>query len=150
MKAALMALKNYCLLSMSHCSFTSHQNNLAWVGHHSHERVGPRVIQTPSLDYGIKVDVPEFTGEDEPDVFMDWLLDSGYFFKLKPVSKDMKVLFITTHLKGIALNWWDHQVRYRVKKVQDPITTWVDMRNAMKAIFILSSIIVIYIRGSTI
>jgi len=56
---------------------------------------------------GIRVDVSDFTGIQDLDVFQDWLVSLEDYFEWFSVPENRKVRFVKLKLKGVARAWWE-------------------------------------------
>lgn len=59
--------------------------------------------------YGLRIKLPEFTGEDDVDFFLDWLTTVENVFQFHSPAEDRKVPLIATQLEGLAATWWEGQ-----------------------------------------
>jgi hypothetical protein len=55
----------------------------------------------------IKVDIPDFEGELQPDEFADWLQAVERVFEYNEIREEHKVKIVAVKLKKQALNWWE-------------------------------------------
>jgi hypothetical protein len=56
---------------------------------------------------GIRVDVSDFTGIQDLDVFQDWLVSLEDYFEWFSVPENRKIRFVKLKLKGVARAWWE-------------------------------------------
>ena len=75
----------------------------------------------------IKVDIPDFEGNLQPDDFLDWLQIVERLFKYKEVPKEQKVKIIAAKLKKHASIWWENLKRNRKHEGKSKIKTWEKM-----------------------
>ena len=54
---------------------------------------------------GIRVDVSDFTGIQDLDVFQDWLVSLEDYFEWFLVPENRRVRFVKLKLKGVAHAW---------------------------------------------
>ena len=90
---------------------------------------GPRLTDA---DRGVKVEVSDFYGEGNPEVFFDWLHGIETFFRWYSLSKERKLFFTKAKLKGTARICWEKYQQTRYIGIQ----SWEDMRSAMTRYFI--------------
>lgn len=62
----------------------------------------------PLRNLRVKIDVPEFDGKDEPNVFLDWLQTVERIFVLRDIPKKYKVKLVAIKLRKYASLWWEH------------------------------------------
>ena len=84
------------------------------------------------MDRGVKLEVSDFYGEGNPEVFFDWLHSIESFFRWYSLSEERKLFFAEAKLKGTARIWWEkyQQTHYIA------IRSWEGMRSAMTRYFI--------------
>ena len=79
----------------------------------------------------IKVDIPEFEGNLEPNDFLDWLQSVERLFKYKKVPEEQKVKIVAAKLKQHTLIWWENLKRKRKREGKSKIKTWEKMRQKL-------------------
>ena len=67
-----------------------------------------------NLDF--KVDIPEFEGHLNPDLFLDWLRTVEQVFDHKDVPNEKKVKFVALKLRKYSSIWWANVVAKRARK----------------------------------
>lgn len=80
------------------------------------------------ISRGIRVDVSDFTGRQDPDVFQDWLVSLEDYFEWFSVPENRKVRFVKLKLKGAARAWWGNVEEQLSRTRQPPIQDWVEMK----------------------
>jgi hypothetical protein len=76
----------------------------------------------------VQVDVPDFHGKLEPDVFHDWIMVVEDYFEWSGLSLDRQVRFVKMKLKNQAHVWW-HSVEEHLRRLKQPaITDWDEMK----------------------
>ncbi|KAD3336751.1 hypothetical protein E3N88_32270 [Mikania micrantha] len=75
---------------------------------------GPR--DDPLRSLGFKIDIPEFDGKAEPDMFIDWLQTVERFFDLREVPDAFKVKLVAVKLRKYASLWWEHVKKKRAQE----------------------------------
>ena len=76
-------------------------------GSSSEEDEGRRPLQSSgggNLDF--KVDIPEFEGHLDPDMFLDWLRTVERVFDYKDIPEEKKVKLVALKLRKYASIWW--------------------------------------------
>ena len=87
--------------------------------------------------YGdFKVDIPEFEGQLDPDIFLDWLQTVERVFEYKDISEGKKVKLVALKLRKYASIWWSNVVSKRVRKGKSKIKTWEQIKSKRKAKFL--------------
>ncbi|KEH24158.1 hypothetical protein MTR_7g105270 [Medicago truncatula] len=79
----------------------------------------------------IKVDIPDFEGNLQPDDFLDWLQIVERLFKYKEVPEEQKVKIVAAKLKKLASIWWENLKRKRKREGKSKIKTWEKMRQKL-------------------
>ncbi|KAL1225402.1 hypothetical protein V5N11_009056 [Cardamine amara subsp. amara] len=80
----------------------------------------------------IKLTAPIFAGKVNPDAYLDWERRMEYIFEHYNYSDQRKVSLAAAQLSENALAWWDRDVSERRRHRHGQITTWADMRFAMR------------------
>jgi hypothetical protein len=84
----------------------------------------------------VRVDVPDYHGKLEPDVFQDWVTSLEDYFDWSGLSLDRRVRFAKMKLKGQARVWWN-SVEERLHRLkQPPITDWDEMKLKLQEKFL--------------
>ena len=84
------------------------------------------------MDRGVKLEVSDFYGECNPEVFFDWLNSIESFFRWYSLSEERKLFFAEAKLKGTTRIWWEKYQQTHYIAIQ----LWEDMRSAMTRYFI--------------
>jgi hypothetical protein len=79
----------------------------------------------------IKIDIPDFEGELQPDEFVDWLQAIERVFEYKEIPEEHKVKIVAVKLKKHALIWWENLKRRRKCEGKSKIKTWDKMRRKL-------------------
>jgi hypothetical protein len=79
----------------------------------------------------IKIDIPDFEGELQPDEFVDWLHAIERVFEYKEIPEEHKVKIVAVKLKKHALIWWENLKRRRKCEGKSKIKTWDKMRRKL-------------------
>ena len=89
-----------------------------------------------NLDF--KVDIPEFEGQLDPNIFIDWLCTVERVFDYKDVPDEKKVKLVALKLRKYASIWWANVVAKRFRKGKSKIRSWDQMRDKLKDKFLPS------------
>ena len=87
-----------------------------------------------NLDF--KVDIPEFEGHLDPDMFLDWLRTVERVFDYKDIPEEKKVKLVALKLRKYASIWWANLMTKRARKGKGKIRTWAKMRDKLKSKFL--------------
>jgi len=79
----------------------------------------------------IKISIPGFEGNLQPDDFLDWLQNVEHVFEYKEVPEEQKVKIIAAKLKKQALIWWENLKRKHKCEGKSKIKTWEKMRQKL-------------------
>jgi len=101
----------------------------------------PRRHQRPKdRSYGdFKVVVPEFEGQLNPNVFLDWLEIVERVFEYGDIPESKKVKLVALKLRKYASIWWSNVVTKRVRKGKSKIKISEQIKSKLKAKFLPSS-----------
>jgi len=83
-----------------------------------------------------KVDIPEFEGQLDPDLFFDWLQTVERVFEFKIIPEEKKVKLVALKLKKYASIWWSNVASKRVRKGKGKIKTWKKKVSKLKSKFL--------------
>jgi len=103
----------------------------------SEEGEGGRLFRSSggsNLDF--KVDLPEFEGHLDPDLFLDWLRTVERVLDNKEIPDEKKVKLVAFKLRKYASIWWANLLTKRARKGKGKIRTWAQMRDKLKAKFL--------------
>ncbi|KAL8508531.1 hypothetical protein ACS0TY_018959 [Phlomoides rotata] len=90
--------------------FADHHHDHPFIAHPSPPRPDNRRWES-----GMQMEIPEFTGELQPDDFIDWLSTIEDIMDFKGVPPASRVPLITTHLRGRARAWWQQLKGHRLR-----------------------------------
>jgi len=82
-----------------------------------------------------KVDNPEFEGQLDLDLFLDWLQIVERVFEFKDIPEEKKVKLVPLKLKKYAFIWWSNVVSKRVRKGKGKIKISKKMKAKLKSKF---------------
>jgi len=83
-----------------------------------------------------KVDIPEFKGQLDPDLFLDWLQTVEWVFDYKDVPDAKKAKLVALKLRKYASIWCTNVVAERARKGKVKIRSWDQMRDKLKDKFL--------------
>ena len=69
----------------------------------------------------MKIEVLEFDGNMQGDVFLDWLYTIESIFDFKEYSEERKVKLVDIKVKSCASLWWEYLKRERSREGRRPI-----------------------------
>ncbi|XP_022011578.1 uncharacterized protein LOC110911283 [Helianthus annuus] len=90
----------------------------------------------PFRNLGVKIDVPEFDGRAEPDVFIDWLQTVERIFDLRDIPDKYKVKLVAIKLRNYASLWWEHVKKKRAQEGRSKVKTWDKMKKLLREKFL--------------
>ena len=65
--------------------------------------------------HDFRLDIPDFEGQLDPDIFLDWLQTVERIFEFKDIPEDRKVKLVALKLRKYASIWWSNVVTKRVR-----------------------------------
>jgi len=86
--------------------------------------------------HDFKVDIPEFEGQLDPGLSLDWLQTVERVIEFKDISEEMKAKLVALKLRKYASIWWSNVVSKRVRKGKRKIKTWEKMKAKIKSKFL--------------
>lgn len=92
--------------------------------------------QPQAREGDVKLDIPEFDGKLQGDVFLDWLYTVERIFDFKEYSEERKVKLVAIKLKGYASLWWENLKRERNREGRRPIRNWEKMKRELRKRFL--------------
>ncbi|KAH6833353.1 hypothetical protein C2S53_005470 [Perilla frutescens var. hirtella] len=94
-------------------------------------------------DYGedrmlnnIKINIPEFEGLHDPDVYLDWERKVEKIFACYDFTETKKVQLACLEFRGYAATWWEMQQERRRRNRNPPIDNWEEMKGFLRGRFI--------------
>ena len=87
-----------------------------------------------------KIEVSSLVGGLNPEELVDWINEINKCFDYEEMSKDKKVKFAVTKLKGHAALWWDGVQTERRRVGKQPIKSWTRMMAKLKGKFLPTEI----------
>ena len=80
----------------------------------------------------IKVTLPSFKGESNPDVFLDWVTQCDRIFLTNEMSEVRKASYAIAQFEGFASTWWETQVKVRRLHGLVPTPTWEELKTILR------------------
>ncbi|XP_004301556.1 PREDICTED: uncharacterized protein LOC101305082 [Fragaria vesca subsp. vesca] len=80
----------------------------------------------------IKVEAPNFDGQLNAKVCLDWISDMDHYFDWYELSETRRVRFAKMKLVGKAREWWSGVERRAARAGDEPITHWEEMKERLK------------------
>ena len=87
-------------------------------------------------DRSLRLDVPEFNGSLDPDVFLDWLRRIERFFVFREYDDRRSFKVAELKLTSYASLWYDGLQKKRRKDGKSKISTWSKLRRELKKRFV--------------
>ena len=84
----------------------------------------------------VKVDIPEFEGQLDPDDFLEWMQTVERIFEYKDVPDGQKVTIVALKLRKYASLWWENMAKKRAKRGKPKIRSWDKMKSQLKGWFL--------------
>jgi len=75
---------------------------------------------------------PAFQGMSDPELYLEWERKVEHVFDCHTHSEEKKVKLAAVEFTRYASTWWDQFVQKRGRYGARPITTWEEMRRAMR------------------
>ena len=86
----------------------------------------------------MRFDIPKFFGKSDPEAYFSWVLKVDKIFRVQCFSDKKKVALASMEFEEYALLWWEQLQDARIANHQEPINTWVAMKEAMHKRFVPS------------
>uniref|UniRef100_A0A151UD98 Retrotransposon gag domain-containing protein n=1 Tax=Cajanus cajan TaxID=3821 RepID=A0A151UD98_CAJCA len=86
----------------------------------------------------VKVDLPQFFGKDDMELYLDWEMKVEQLFACHKVSEERKVPLAILSFQGHAMYWWTTLERERRLHNDPPIQYWNDLKSALRRRHILT------------
>ena len=102
-----------------------------------YERRSRRYCRPHERSYiDFKVDIPEFEGQLDLDLFLGWLQTVERVFEFKDISEEKKVKLVALKLRKYVSIWWSNVVSKRVRKGKGKMKTWEKIKAKLKSKFL--------------
>ena len=89
-----------------------------------------------SDDRGVKVDMPDFNGSLDPNVYIDWVNEIERVFEFKGYSDEKKCRVAILKFKGYASLWWENTRKKRERDGKARVRTWVKLKRMLDKRFL--------------
>jgi hypothetical protein len=83
-------------------------------------------------DRGLKLEIPEFDGKHDPDVFLEWLRSVERIFEYKEYTDAKKYKLTTLKFTKFASLWLENLQDQRRRAGKEKIKSWIKLRKRMK------------------
>ena len=106
--------------------------------HHSHGESHHREQRhhQEALPYFQTVKVPSFSGDSDPNVYLDWEAKCEQIFKAYEVHEDQKVKIASLEFIDYAMNLWHSIVMDIGYNKRPPVDSWNDLKDRMRLRFV--------------
>lgn len=92
-----------------------------------------------SDDRGLKIEVPEFDGTIDPEVYLEWERSLERFFEYKDTPEERKHKVAILKLTKYASIWLDGVKKQREKEGKSKLATWEKLRKQLRKRFVSST-----------
>ena len=93
-------------------------------------------LKDPLRNMGIKIEIPDFHGNAQPDEFIDWLSTVERVFDLRDIPDHLKVKLVVIKLRKYASLWWDHVKKQRLQEGKSKVESWAKMKKLLQGKFL--------------
>ena len=80
--------------------------------------------------------MPKFNRSNDPEEYLSWALKVDKIFHLHNYEEEKKIAMASLEFQDYVLIWWEQVVERREARGEPPITTWVQMKDVMRARFV--------------
>ncbi|XP_031101792.1 uncharacterized protein LOC116005690 [Ipomoea triloba] len=87
----------------------------------------------------LRMEMPTFNGDDEPEVFLNWVDEVEDIFGFHNFGEEKKFKTAIASLKDFAKLWWKQLSRRRLEDQDEPIETWGELKREMRRKFVPSN-----------
>jgi len=107
----------------------------------SHEELRPRrerrLTRQPNDDLrDMRIDLPEFEGNLNPDLFIEWIQAIERFFEIKEFSDEKAFKVAVLKLKSYASLWYENLKKQRSREGKSRIRSWSKLKKLMSKRFL--------------
>ena len=107
-------------------------------GHHSHagshhRDQGHHQEAKPQFPF---VKVPSFSGDSDPNLYLEWEAKCEQIFKAYAVEEDQKVKIAALEFVDYAMKWWHSIVTDVCYNKRPPVASWNDLIECMRFRFV--------------
>ena len=88
----------------------------------------------------VKVEVPDFKGELNPDLFMDWIQELEKYFDMEGIEEmdPRRTKIAASRMKSHAALWWENLQNARKRQGKEKIKSWPKMLKRLNVKFMPS------------
>lgn len=79
-------------------------------------------------DRGVKLDLPEFSGDMDPEVFLEWVSGMERVFEYKGFDEKKKYKLAIMKMSKYAAIWFDNLKAQRRRNEKEKIDTWEKLK----------------------
>ena len=80
--------------------------------------------------------MPKFSGSNDLEEYRSWALKVNKIFRLHNYEEEKKIAMASLEFQDYVLIWWEQVIERCEAKGEPPITTWVQMKDFMRASFV--------------
>lgn len=80
--------------------------------------------------------MPKFNGSNDPEEYLSRALKVAKIFRLHNYEEEKKIAMASLEFQDYVLIWWEQVIEHREARGELPITTWVQMKDVMRARFV--------------
>jgi len=117
--------------SRSYQNYGDHEEDDEWRRHPFEDR--HQNVAKPFLPY---VNLPSFSGESDPNVYLGWEAKVEKIFNVHEVQDDQKVKLATLEFLDYGMQWWHKLVMDIGLNKRPTMVSWEDLKECMHDIFV--------------
>ncbi|XP_074303003.1 uncharacterized protein LOC141637418 [Silene latifolia] len=87
-------------------------------------------------DRGLKLDIPDFDGEMDPEKFLDWIRQAERVFEYKEYDDKKQFKVAILKLTKYASLWYENLKKQRRKEGKDKIESWIKLKKHLMRRFL--------------
>ncbi|XP_074315568.1 uncharacterized protein LOC141651769 [Silene latifolia] len=87
-------------------------------------------------DRGLKLDIPDFDGEMDPEKFLDWIRQAERVFEYKEYDDKKQFKVAILKLTKYAYLWYENLKKQRKKEGKDKIESWIKLKKHLMRRFL--------------
>jgi len=99
--------------------------------HHHEDR-----RQHVAKPYFLIVKLPSFSGDGDPNVYLDWEAKVEQIFHVQEVLEDQRVGLASLEFLDYAMQWWHKTLMDIGLNKRPPVVSWNDLKECMRARFV--------------
>ena len=82
------------------------------------------------------VKVPSFSGDSDPNVYLDWEAKCEQIFYVHEVNDDQKEKIASLEFIDYAMKWWHNIVKDIIYSKRPPMVSWDNLKECMRLRFV--------------